>query len=294
MKLPRKLRILWDYFINTRAKPRIQFLEYMVQNLQQELDAHVAGLSYLLDEQTQASFAYQWQYVKEGTATTYDEKWMDKVADEVSKLTQIPAAAWAGMDVLDVGCGNGRWALGLCRLGAKSVTVLDASLYALQHTTKLCKTHGFEIEAIEADVTTMIPDGRFDLVWCFGVAHHTSAPYTVLQYLADLVKPSGYLFTMLYGWPTTWLHRVPVNQYERLRRETAEMSFNQREEYIRPLVSEKDLHGMFDAVSPHLNRLMTWEQIVFLLSSLGFTDMARMRRTKEHRNHYVIAKKGAE
>jgi hypothetical protein len=45
-------------------------------------------------------------------------------------------------------------------------------------------------------------------------------------------------------------------------------------------------HGWFDAVSPRINDLLTFEEIAELLARLGFKNI---RRTREGRNHHIVA-----
>ena len=71
MKLPRKLRVLLNYAKEWASRGRLTFLETQVQNLQELVLANQMDGGHCLNEQTKASFAYQWQHVKEGTATTY-------------------------------------------------------------------------------------------------------------------------------------------------------------------------------------------------------------------------------
>jgi hypothetical protein len=50
------------------------------------------------------------------------------------------------------------------------------------------------------------------------------------------------------------------------------------------------LHGYFDAISPDINDLYRWDEIVSWLVAAGFTNVTR---TFDHPNHFVIAQRSA-
>jgi hypothetical protein len=47
-------------------------------------------------------------------------------------------------------------------------------------------------------------------------------------------------------------------------------------------------HGWFDAVSPQINDLLNFSEIVELLKRLGYQNI---KRTRDNNNHYIIADK---
>jgi 2-polyprenyl-6-hydroxyphenyl methylase/3-demethylubiquinone-9 3-methyltransferase len=49
--------------------------------------------------------------------------------------------------------------------------------------------------------------GRWDIVYCWGVAHHTGDMWRALELLADTVRPHGLLYVALYN-DQQWLSRV--------------------------------------------------------------------------------------
>lgn len=54
--------------------------------------------------------------------------------------------------------------------------------------------------------------------------------------------------------------------------------------------NEKDyVHGYFDAISPEINDLYRWDEIIGWLKSAGFEDIKRT--LSDHPNHHVIARK---
>ncbi len=78
-----------------------------------------------------------------------------------------------GASALDVGCGTGRAALVLARLGA-SVTALDSSPEMLRVATSNAKVVGAHIEFLRGDANSLdFPDQSFDLVISLRMLMHT-------------------------------------------------------------------------------------------------------------------------
>jgi SAM-dependent methyltransferase len=100
-----------------------------------------------------------------------------------------------GMELLEVGCGNGRYARQFANAGAH-VVALDLSAAIDVAGARL---RGSGIELVQADLTRppMACD-RFDFVNCFGVLQHLRDPRAALCALAGLVRPGGTLQASMY------------------------------------------------------------------------------------------------
>jgi SAM-dependent methyltransferase len=142
-----------------------------------------------------------------------------------------------------------------------------------------------------------IPE-TFDLVWCFGVLHHTGDTYGTFKKIVPLVRPGGYLFLMLYGEPRRGMTGdfLAVTEYENWRRRTRNMTFDERLHAVKGGMENKEflawgdeyVEGYFDAISPTINDLYSWEEIESWLLMGNFIDV---KRTADNRNHHVIARK---
>ncbi len=114
---------------------------------------------------------------------------------------------WKGKKVLEVGGGFCTTALDFALAGAV-LTVVDMSPISL----KLCRerfiaynpefnnTVRFVVGDAEK-LTTILSDdvGTFDLVWSFGVIHHSPEPQKSMNEFAKLVKPGGEVKIMVYA-----------------------------------------------------------------------------------------------
>lgn len=59
-------------------------------------------------------------------------------------------------------------------------------------------------------------EGRYDLVVCHGVLHHTAHPYRGIRIISDLVKPGRLLSLSLYHygrWPIRWKRALLAMRY---------------------------------------------------------------------------------
>jgi len=128
----------------------------------------------------------------------------------------IPAFAqferWRGQRVLEVGCGIGTDTINFARAGAY-VTAVDLSDESLRIARERAKVMGFadSIRFVQANAEQLSPDlveEQFDLVYSFGVVHHTPRPDRALAEMRRLVKPGGTLRLMVYhrrSWKVFWI-----------------------------------------------------------------------------------------
>ena len=126
----------------------------------------------------------------------------------------IPAFAqfdrWDGKKVLEIGCGIGTDSLNFARCGA-ILTVVELSEKSLE----ICKTRFQEFgqtasfyRANAEELSTVVPAGTFDLIYSFGVIHHTPHPERVLQEIRKYCGPQTEIRLMVYSkwsWKVIWI-----------------------------------------------------------------------------------------
>lgn len=273
--------------VNSYTEARIQYLLDEVSDLRillRELTAPKAD-SQDSQAQTKDSFSYQWAEIKEGLALLGDPAFEKQMVDLLTKYSDFPRTWFPGKKVLDAGCGMGRWSYVLRELGA-DVTAVDQSSSGVEHLQSLLAGKG-NFRAQRADLLEPLPFGQeFDLVWCYGVTHHTGNTKLAVEHVAAAVKPGGRLFLMIYGEPTDYGGFVEINTYVKHRRATQNMTFEQKEAYLRERYPEELVHGFFDAISPLINDLHRYDEIETWLLTLGFKDV---RRTLNNRNIHMVA-----
>src|SRR5713226_7180071 len=107
---------------------------------------------------------------------------------------------WKGKRVLEIGCGIGTDTIEFVNQGA-FVSAVDVSGRSVELALKRCPQAIYHV----ADAEEWLPPGPFDLVYSFGVLHHTPYPGKVLRLARERLKQTGELRIMLYAkW--SWKH----------------------------------------------------------------------------------------
>lgn len=111
--------------------------------------------------------------------------------------------SFSGRTFLDAGCGSGLFSVAASRLGAM-VTCFDFDEQSVQSTRELCsRTLGTEAPApVRGDLVDrhwMRGLGRFDFVYCWGVAHHTGSMWKAIENACGAVDEQGQLCLAIYN-----------------------------------------------------------------------------------------------
>lgn len=239
------------------------------------------------EDQTKDSFSYQWAEIKEGLALLGDPTFEKQMVSLMETYSDLPRGWFAGKKVLDAGCGMGRWSFVLHHLGA-DVTAVDQSASGIDNLNALLGESD-RFRAIQTNLlepVALAPD--FDLVWCYGVTHHTGNTKLATKHVAECVKPGGRLFLMIYGEPNRKSEYDEINNYVKHRRATQDMSFEGKVDYLRQFYPEEMVHGYFDAISPRINDLHRFDEISHWLHDWGFENV---HLTLNNRNLHLVADK---
>jgi SAM-dependent methyltransferase len=250
-------------------------------------------LDSLRRRQTLASFDFQWGELPAGEAMLSDPWFVENVDRIVaSELLGIDRGWFRGRDALDAGCGGGRWTLGLLRLGCR-VTAVDFSPHALESTraqmARLAPVALAEgrLATEKLDLLSMpaaLAGRRFDVVFSFGVLHHTGDTRRALGNVAGLTRDDGVLFAYLYGARSlTPARRLALAL---ARAGLAPFGFRAKRMLLARILPGRDAHQAFDLLSPLVNDRQTHEEVEGWLRELGFSDVAR---TIDHRELFLRA-----
>jgi ubiquinone/menaquinone biosynthesis C-methylase UbiE len=138
-----------------------------------------------------------------GTRAYFDEVETRKyfVEPHIPRFAQH--ARWAGQRVLEIGCGIGTDTINFARAGA-DVTAVDVSSRSLELAGERARVFGLDdrirfVEANAERLSEFVEPAAFDLVYSFGVIHHTPNPERVLEQIRRFFTgPNTTLKMMVY------------------------------------------------------------------------------------------------
>jgi 2-polyprenyl-3-methyl-5-hydroxy-6-metoxy-1,4-benzoquinol methylase len=168
----------------------------------------------LLELQTHFSFGENWsQY-----AEKIDEARIEEA--EKSLLRLVGREAIEGKTFLDIGCGSGLFSLAATRLGCSKLMAVDLDPKSVETTRKTLTLHAARgnwecrnISVFDLDPAVL---GAFDVVYSWGVLHHTGSMYKAITHASEMVAPQGMLTLALYGkTPFCGMWRVEKRIYSR-------------------------------------------------------------------------------
>lgn len=129
--------------------------------------------------------------------TTYsqiEQYWSANVCNGGNKT--FPFWFFKGKRILEVGCGSGNDAKEFVKVGTR-YTGIDLTSEAVCATKYKVGNRGTVIK-MNAEYLDF-PDNHFDLVYSFGVLHHTLDISQAVKEIYRVLKPDGRLFLMLYN-----------------------------------------------------------------------------------------------
>ena len=137
-----------------------------------------------------------------GTREYFDEVEARKYKVEPHIPGFAEFATWKGKRVLEVGCGIGTDTINFARAGAH-VTAVDLSDKSIEVARQRAKVFGLEdrIRFFHGNceqLDKLVPVEPFDLVYSFGVIHHTPHPERALDGIRKFLTPSSELRLMVY------------------------------------------------------------------------------------------------
>ncbi|WP_447974993.1 class I SAM-dependent methyltransferase [Nitrospira sp. Kam-Ns4a] len=117
---------------------------------------------------------------------------------------------WKGKKVLEIGCGIGTDSINFARAGA-NLTVVELSEESLEVCRQRFRVYGLKAQFYQGnaeELTSFVPLAAYDLIYSFGVIHHTPHPERVIQQIKHYCHPQTEIRLMLYSkwsWKVLWI-----------------------------------------------------------------------------------------
>lgn len=147
-----------------------------------------------------------------GTREYFDEVEQRKYFVEPHILSFAQFERWRGKKVLEIGCGIGTDSINFARHGA-DLTILELSQSSLDLTKQRFGVYGLGARFIQGnaeEISELLPAGeQFDLIYSFGVIHHSPNPRRIVEQLPRFLAPDGELRLMVYNrlsWKVFWIY----------------------------------------------------------------------------------------
>lgn len=150
----------------------------------------------LTDRASHFEFGENWR----DYAKSIDQQRIDAAIAGLQKL--IPEGL-SGKTFLDIGCGSGVHALAALLMGAASVTAVDIDENSVSTTRDMLKSRapGANYSVRAGSIFDLSPEsiGTFDVVYSWGVLHHTGDMWRAINRAAALVKPGALFVIAIYA-----------------------------------------------------------------------------------------------
>jgi 2-polyprenyl-3-methyl-5-hydroxy-6-metoxy-1,4-benzoquinol methylase len=137
-----------------------------------------------------------------------------------SLSAMLSRSTLVGTSFLDAGSGSGLFSLAARELGAERIHSFDYDEDSVECTRRLCNAApNWTVERGDLlDARYMAGLGKFDIVYSWGVLHHTGDMWTAMAHVCDAVAPGGKLFIAIYNdqGSASRLWRTVTRLYNRL------------------------------------------------------------------------------
>lgn len=136
-----------------------------------------------------------------GTREYFDEVERRKLQAEPHILNFSEFGRWRDQSVLEIGCGLGTMAVNFARCGAR-YTGVELSQASLDLAKQRFEVYGLLGEFYLGDaeeLASFLPERQYDLVYSWGVIHHSPDPGRILREALTYLRPGGVLKIMVYA-----------------------------------------------------------------------------------------------
>ena len=227
-----------------------------------------------------------------------DEQRIDDARGSLTRLTGL--TDFTGLRLIDVGCGSGLFSLAAARLGAR-VHSFDYDAESVESTRAIKARFAPDRGDWTIEQGSILDDayvkrlGTFDVVYSWGVLHHTGQMHQAFEHAANLAAPGGRLAIAIYndqGWISRyWLavkRAYNANALSRALVITAHLPYLAARWTMRTLKSRRPERGMrlwtdlLDWLGGYPFEVATPAHVIAFFERRGFTSQGLWTCGRRH------------
>jgi SAM-dependent methyltransferase len=198
----------------------------------------------------------------------FDEVAAKKFKAEDHKMAFLELSKWKGKRVLELGCGMGTDAIQFAKAGAH-VTCVDLTENSLDMCKKNFALHDLSGEFILGNIeelNKLLPVGsKYDLIYSFGVIHHTPNPKAVFEKIPKFLNTDGEVRCMLYSrfsYKLFWLMKE-YDSWDLAGADALVQNYSEAQSGC-PVTYTYTFDEIKDLVSPGLQVQHIWKDHIFM------------------------------
>jgi 2-polyprenyl-6-hydroxyphenyl methylase/3-demethylubiquinone-9 3-methyltransferase len=146
----------------------------------------------LLEVESHFKFGKNWKDFSKGI----DAESLEEAKRGLRRL--FPGRELQGASFLDIGSGSGLHSVAASELGAREIIAIDIDEDSVDTTRRTLARYGITALVERRSVFEADNLGQFDVVYSWGVLHHTGDMWRAIHCAAQHVKPGGLLALALY------------------------------------------------------------------------------------------------
>ena len=126
-----------------------------------------------------------------------DNNRLKEAVTSLKKLTNKKSLN--NLSFLDIGCGSGLSSLAAIQLNCKKIYAIDQDEQSIKTTKKVLQKSRFKKVKVEKkDLFTLNEKEKFDIVYSWGVLHHTGNMLEAIKKSTKMVSKNGMIILALY------------------------------------------------------------------------------------------------
>src|SRR4029078_210613 len=199
-----------------------------------------------------------------GTKEYFNQVEQKKYRAEPHILIFAEVEKWQNKEVLEIGCGIVTALISFLRSGA-TVTAFDLSEKSIEIARQRLKVFNFDADLYCCNAENFVLDEKFDLIYSFGVIHHTPNPKSIIKNMREMIKKEGEIRIMLYSFCSYKAFDVmhQTNNWSMTDMPKTIQNFSEAQEGC-PISNIYTFEDVEELLAPYFKITKIWKQHIFI------------------------------